>query len=181
MEKDNEIISILSNIVNRFTDYFSDSIENKHIPEESWHYIPYPVGFLNVDLEIIDSCLEDNENLNIIEVGCGIGVNAFFMKRYFNNSYVKGIDIDPKTLEIGKKLFGDHVEYLEKDAFEEDYSQFDIVFFYMPFSTEEDQLKFEEKVFEEISPGTVVFSGMFEHKIKKDNIIFVTPEIYVKK
>lgn len=175
-----ETVTTLKNIINKFTDYFSDTVDNNHIPENLWHYIPYPFGFLLDDLKAIKAFLNYEEKISIIEVGCGIGVNAYFMKKFFKDAYVKGIDIDSKTLEIGSKIFESGVDYQFKDAMDEDYSQFDIIFFYMPFSIDEEQQKFEEKIYNEAKKGAIVFSGMFEHKIEKEDIEFITPEIYKK-
>ena len=49
---------------------------------------------------------EENQFLNVLDVGCGDGTTEFFMQQYFSQWHIEGIDISAESIQMadGKKL-----------------------------------------------------------------------------
>lgn len=67
----------------------------KFFGEESKYFADYKV-------RIVKECLK-NKPLNILEYGCGIGMNLQFLVHYFPQSEIHGCDISAKSIEVASK------------------------------------------------------------------------------
>lgn len=67
----------------------------KFFGEESNYFAEYKV-------RIVKECLK-NKPINILEYGCGIGMNLQFLVNYFPNSNIYGCDISAKSIEVASK------------------------------------------------------------------------------
>lgn len=59
--------------------------------------------------KILDLSKKEEEDLSILEVGCGNGYNTIAIKEMFNKSVVHGIDFSPKMISNAKKLLSETV------------------------------------------------------------------------
>lgn len=51
---------------------------------------------------------------NILEIGCGIGYNAFYMKEVWSDAKIIGFDISPKSIEMANALFSNNqITYMQ--------------------------------------------------------------------
>lgn len=67
----------------------------KFFGEESKYFAEYKI-------RIVKECLKTNP-LNILEYGCGIGMNLQFLAGYFPESKIYGSDISAKSIEVASK------------------------------------------------------------------------------
>ena len=67
----------------------------KFFGEESKYFAEYKV-------RIVKECLNSNP-INILEYGCGIGMNLQFLVNYFPDSNIHGCDISAKSIEVASK------------------------------------------------------------------------------
>lgn len=84
------------------------------------YYAEYKIKILS---QIID-----NNNLKILEYGCGVGRNLPYIKRAFQNSSVFGFDISQKSLEIAKLNNSDVTIIQTQSELEEYKNYFDVIF-----------------------------------------------------
>ena len=60
-------------------------------------------------IKILEISKKEEENLSILEVGCGNGYNAIAIKEMFKKSIVHGIDFSPEMISNAKKLLSEGV------------------------------------------------------------------------
>ena len=54
---------------------------------------------------LIGKIAEFSPILNILEIGCGSGPNLYLLAKEFPNAEIRGIDINPKAVQIGNNWF----------------------------------------------------------------------------
>ena len=54
---------------------------------------------------LISKIAEFSPILNILEIGCGSGPNLYLLAKEFPNAEIRGIDINPKAVQIGNNWF----------------------------------------------------------------------------
>jgi SAM-dependent methyltransferase len=138
------------------------------VPEVSYGYIPLDLGdFFDClfDLEtalIADSDFRDadlaHRRVDFVEVGCGSGRNVFLAGATdrFEFGKVHGFDLSKPLIEYGQRIFGMGKDLFVADCMEFDFSPYDVVYFYRPFSDEEAQLAFEDMLIGNLKPGAYV-------------------------
>lgn len=97
---------------------------------------------------------------SVIEAGCGIGRNIYLLTLTdrFLFSSVRGFDIIEKYIQIGRKYFGLEKKLFVDDCWKVDYSTYDVVIFYRPFSDIVLQTEFEKKVAISMKKGAYLVS-----------------------
>lgn len=120
--------------------------QNYAIRDGSYDYIPYDVPrflslLINLDTLLMEdpAYASDEERyrpVSFLEVGCGPGRNLLIAKdsKLINLRSLTGFDINPDQLAIGTQAFGLKDALLVADAMSFDYSAFDVVFSFRPFS-----------------------------------------------
>jgi SAM-dependent methyltransferase len=91
--------------------------------EESSYFAEYKINVVKKTIDIAD-------NLNILEYGCGIGMNIKFFSKHFPNSKITGCDISEKSLEIAKKRNDPNVNFflINEENISKILGSFDLIF-----------------------------------------------------
>lgn len=143
-------------------------IDQGELPEASYAYIPLDLGeFFDClfDLEtalIADSDFKDadlpHRRVDFVEAGCGSGRNVFLAGATdrFEFGKVHGFDLSKPLIEFGRQVFGKDKELIVADCMEFDYSPYDVIYFYRPFSDEAAQQKYEDFLIGNINPGAYI-------------------------
>lgn len=93
----------------------------KFFGEESKYFAEYKV-------RIVKECLK-NIPVNILEYGCGIGMNLQFLVHYFPHSKIYGCDISAKSIEVASKNNSSVNFFLLEDTeIEKNKDKYDILF-----------------------------------------------------
>jgi SAM-dependent methyltransferase len=172
LKKLQEMIGILTAGFNFFDKKGRD--EQLDVRAGEYPYIPYDLGmFLEVFMELKDILAKDphyrvrdpklaHRKLKFLEVGCGVGRNLFLLKHAESLRYktVHGIEIVPRYVELARQFYHLEENVFQADAMQFDYSSYDIVYFYRPFSEEKLERRFELRVLRHLKPGAYVVSGL---------------------
>jgi SAM-dependent methyltransferase len=124
--------------------------------EENGYFAEYKV-------KIVKNTLE-KEPVNILEYGCGIGLNLRFFKEYFPSSKIYGCDISEKSIGIAAKdnpavnLF--HINDISLNSYRD---FFDVIFISCVFHHIEPSLRMDtiRKINSLLKPGGELY--IFEH------------------
>jgi 2-polyprenyl-3-methyl-5-hydroxy-6-metoxy-1,4-benzoquinol methylase len=119
--------------------------------------------YLGFIYELLTTCFE--ENLSILDVGCGSGHSCITIADIFKNSNVVGIDNNSSCISFANKFnCAENVEYVCEDAIFFDYEkEFDLIFCL--------------ETFEHISPSNhkSFMDNCFEHLKQGGMMFFTTP------
>ncbi|WP_176473826.1 class I SAM-dependent methyltransferase [Actibacterium ureilyticum] len=142
------------------------SIES--VPEESYSYIALDLGdffdalydlegALKADADYRDADLA-HRRYSFLEIGCGSGRNLFLLGATdrFEVGQMRGFDISPELIEHGRKVFGFTDQIGVGDCKSFDYGDFDVVYFYRPFSDMAAEEAFEDYLVRGMKPGAYV-------------------------
>ncbi len=150
--------------------------------EGSFQYIPYEISGLAEIIVELAGLLPDDPDfrhsrqpirpLSFVEIGCGIGrnLNVLRHQELLPISKAVGFDIVPEYIEVARKIFGLGEDVFVEDAMAFDYSGFDLVFFYRPFSDDTLERKFEEYVMDSVKPGAVIIGLNTERMLKSRKV-----------
>lgn len=101
--RDTFIHHIGSATFNENPEIFNSFYVNRKKIDEKWGFNHDLVA--NVNLNLINFIKRDkNEKLNILEIGCGSGMNLLKLKYYYKNASLYGIEKDEKIRCIAEKL-----------------------------------------------------------------------------
>ena len=136
-----------------------------------FHYIPYNLESFYRILEFFKQNYPQFNNF--IDVGCGIGDKLLIAKNLFNYN-VTGIEYSSYTYKIAQEV-GDKYDFnvVNIDAFDFDFSPFNLIYMYSPIRDNELMNKLHDKVLCELNKGIFIDVGKCVcHRldIKKDNV-----------
>lgn len=108
-------------------DKHAESYENKltedlkFFGEESNYFAEYKIKILKEELKFTPS--------NILEYGCGIGMNLKFLKEYFPDTKISGCDISLKSIEVAsKRVENVNFFHINENEVSKNKESFDIIF-----------------------------------------------------
>lgn len=132
---------------------------------------------------------------SFVDAGCGVGHKVFLASR-LGFEKITGIDIEYQYLSAAKKTIKQFCEdgivkhylfkkikFIEQNILETNYSNFDIIYFYVPLSDHDKEIKFEKKIVETAKSGAIII-GIGNHyinDIKKSGLIKHGSYIFEKK
>lgn len=95
---------------------------------------------------------------SVIEIGCGIGRNLNVLKHQELLPVAKavGFDVVPDYIKVAQQLYGFGEEVFVGDCMEQDYSGFDVMFFYRPFSDDDMETAFEKYLLSSAKTGSII-------------------------
>lgn len=129
-----------------------------------WNCIPTDLRAIMRDLHIIYQYLNQKRNIytpSFIDAGCGIGYVPLIAKK-IGFGHTVGIDIEPENIKNAKELmYGPTFKI--GDIFDEDYSKYDVIYYYCPIKVVEIQKKFELKVEREMKKGAILYPHLKKH------------------
>lgn len=91
--------------------------------EESSYFAEYKIN-------VVKNTIGLKDNLNILEYGCGIGMNIKFFSKHFPNSKISGCDISAKSLEVAEKRNDKSVNFflINEENISKFFDTFDLIF-----------------------------------------------------
>ena len=165
----------------------------KYYDKGHWDYVSYSHDNFIQDLKQAYHFLGEAENLKFIDIGCGIGTKVLIASQFFQAS---GIELNQNYFKIARKVnahkkfhkfgryekLGTKNNIINGDAFEHDYSKYDVLYFFRPMNKEQLQIRLEKKIFKEMKVGAVIIpiyhQSEFPDYIQK---VRQTKNLYVKK
>lgn len=143
----------------RETGYYSKEHEEK----KAYHMIPKHNGFFDGLIKSIKKYFPYSvewKDRNFIDVGAGCGFRVLqAMQQGFNAT---GVEFYKKYVLFAKKYL--ELSLIHDDAFNLDYSKYNVVYFYHPIANRNLEVKLEEKISEDLKPGTFILTGMSSSK-----------------
>ena len=130
------------------------------MPKGSYSYIPMAIPKYLSMLSELDMLLSADpayagddtryRPVSFLEVGCGPGRNVVIAQScgLCRFSHVSGFDIDSDAIDIGLRAFGANPDLSVADAMTNDYSTYDVVFSFRPFSNAKKQEQLEARISE---------------------------------
>lgn len=138
------------------------------VPEESYSYIALDLSdffealydletALKADTDYSDADLI-HRRVSFLEIGCGSGRNLYLLGATdrFEIGRMHGFDISQQLIDHGRKVFGFGDQIEVGDCLTYDYSDFDVIYFYRPFSDLAVEEKFEKALVKSMKPGAYV-------------------------
>ena len=138
------------------------------VPEVSYGYIPLDLAeFFEAifDLEkalSTDPDYKDNDirhrRVDFVEAGCGSARNLYLLgvTDRFEFGKLHGFDLSEPLIEHGRNVFGLGDTIFTGDCNTFDFSPYDVIYFYRPFSDSDAQRAFENKLVDQLKPGAYI-------------------------
>jgi len=130
------------------------AIGNTQKPRENeWSYIPFSHG------EFINFLVKYPTPKKYIEIGCGIGTKLWLVKQILQFEDVSGVEINEQYLQVAKNLLEGvtlKCNLILGDAWELDYSEYDMIYSYDPMNGSGGRNKFFEKVQNQMKKGAIL-------------------------
>jgi len=89
-----------------------DSIDTKKLYDKNWTswqdmmiYGPASRWIRSLIFNIIKTFIKKDEITSVLDLGCGEGINTFYIARYFENASIKGIDFSKTGIECAKAVY----------------------------------------------------------------------------
>jgi len=168
-----------------------DSLASPHYAAEegSYAYIPLNLWDFTDSLLELETALKTDEDyastdpefayrpVSFLEVGCGIGRNLFLVKNGSGLllSNLHGIEIGFPYIVQAREIFKLHEEVTQGDALTFDYGDFDVIYYYRPFTDEALQAKFERRLIRQAKPGAYII-GHLNAILDKSKLLRPTTE-----
>jgi len=96
-----------------------------NISELNGNYPPHWYSFIK-----LINTLNINDNFNILDIGCGVGVYSELCDRHLKNVYYTGIDYSEEAILTAKNTWSERYTFINKDINDIDYdfiSKYDLV------------------------------------------------------
>lgn len=162
---ENEEHDIFFNIINRFVGFHSQDAVRETGNNTDCEYpfvamdtrqvfaqMGFASAFLGLDL--------DNPTTpppRLLDVGCGIG-NVLLIAEQFGFE-VYGFEKDEYPYRIAAKLIGEE-RIVQADIWTyEGYGDYEVIYYYRPFSDREQQLRFERLIEDSLKPGGILIAN----------------------
>lgn len=164
---------ILFGVINRFLGYFTRDSQRESINDPGTEYPFVPMDTRQVFDQILLAREElrarqgEDVELSFIDIGCGIGNVLLFAEMM--GFRVAGIEKDIFPCRVAQKLF-DERAVTPTDIWEfEEFSRFDVVYYFRPFHDGNMQRRFEEYIEDRVRPGGVLIANRkMSDKIETD-------------
>ncbi|MEO8209245.1 MAG: class I SAM-dependent methyltransferase [bacterium] len=107
------------NYANEYEKILDDDL--KFFGEENGYFADYKVKIVKETISSIPG--------NILEYGCGVGLNLKYFKKYFHSSKISGCDISQKSISIASKR-NNNIDFfiIDDNTLRERREKFDLVF-----------------------------------------------------
>jgi SAM-dependent methyltransferase len=156
---------IFFNIINRFVGFYSRDAARNTCNDKDCEY-----PFVAMDTRQVFAQLEFAARhlnlepdaapvhpLRLLDVGCGIG-NVLLIAEQFGFD-VYGIEKDEYSFPIAAKLIGEE-RIAQADIWTyEGYGEYEVIYYYRPFSGREQQLRFEKLIEDTMKTGAILIAN----------------------
>lgn len=162
---------ILFGVINRFIGFFTHDSQrqSENDPESEYPFVAMDTRqvFAQVALahQVLTTTREDDQPLpTFLDIGCGIGNVLLFAEQMEFDVY--GLEKDPFPCSIAIKIHGPE-RVVQQDIWEfEDYSRFDVIYYFRPFHDGALERRFERLIEDRLKPGGILIANR-----KMDNSI----------
>lgn len=162
---------IFFNIINRFVGFYTREATKKTLNDPACEY-PFvamdtrqvfeQIRFVKYYLNISDGPIQ-NKKYNFLDVGCGIG-NVLLIAEQLNFD-VYGLEKDRYPAQVASRLIGED-KIFQKDIWTyHDYGEYDVIYYFRPFSDRGPQKKFEKLIEDQMKAGAILIAN---HKNSDD-------------
>lgn len=159
------------------TGYYS----KEHKEKSAYHMIPKHNGFFDSLVRLIRDKFIGSEwdKRKFIDVGAGCGFRVLQAQQY--NFNATGVEFYRRYVKFAKRYLD--INLIQDDAFNIDYSDYQVVYFYHPIADHKLEAKLEEKIHRDIKKGTYVLTGMSASQVwlDKDKYEAIEPNCAWKK
>ncbi|MDG4476693.1 class I SAM-dependent methyltransferase [Thiovibrio frasassiensis] len=162
---DNEENDIFFNIINRFVGFYSrDAVkETRNDPDCEYPFVAMDTRQIFAQFSFVSTFLgldhagQTARQPRILDVGCGIG-NVLLVAEQFGFE-VYGIEKDAYPFRIAARLIGEE-RIAQADIWSyEGYGNYEVVYYYRPFSGRDQQLRFEKLIEESMQTGAILIAN----------------------
>ena len=172
---ENEDNDIFFNVINRFVGFYSqDAVrETRNDTDCEYPFVAMDTRQVFAQLEFVARYLEldpdspPKHQPRLLDVGCGIG-NVLLIAEQFGFE-VYGIEKDEYPFRVAAKLIGEE-RIAQADIWTyEGYGEYEVIYYYRPFSGREQQLRFEKLIEDSMKPeGILIANHKNSDAIDKD-------------
>ncbi len=160
---ENEENDIFFNIINRFVGFYSqDAIrETRNDTDCEYPFVAMDTRQVFAQMTFVRAILGlDRENATpprLLDVGCGIG-NVLLIAEQFGFE-VYGFEKDEYPFRVAAKLIGeDRIAQADIWSYES-YGEYEVIYYYRPFSGREQQLRFERLIEDSMKTGGILIAN----------------------
>lgn len=154
---------ILFGVINRFIGYFTREAVPRTTNDTTTEY-PFVAmdtrqayEQIRIATKYLKAKQRDSQSLSFLDIGCGIG-NILLLAELMECT-VCGIEKDEASYSIAKNLVGEESVTREDIWQFERWADFDIVYYFRPFSEKNKQLKFEKLVEDKMQVGAILIGN----------------------
>lgn len=104
---------------------YNDLMQKQHALLGDISY--YSEHKVKITKDIVNKYFKNNNFLNILEYGCGIGRNLPYLSKYFPESKIFAYDISTESLKIAK-IQNQNVQFIFQEDIEKYKNKFDLIF-----------------------------------------------------
>lgn len=168
-------MSILEQIVRRLEDFVlvDKGLDNvgripfKHNGKTE-HGFPYIRSACGPFEAALLSCAQligrPKETLRFLEVGCGLGTKCGIAR--LHGLQVWGVDLKSEYVELADRIFPD-CEFTQANAYDVDYSQYDLVYYHRPVSEDSMIFQLENRILSQLPNRGVLFVTDLSHRLQQ--------------
>ena len=157
-------------VLQRINNYFQRLSEEKHsmlLENVGSEYVSTSIELITKLLNVIKDKEKDFTGKRFLDIGSGIGN----MCGVANNMGLKaeGIELNPVLHDIAKAVYSE-IQFHNIDIRDfNNYSDYDIIFYYCPFVTIELQKELKQKIEDQAKIGAYIAMHSFDFEAIKDN------------
>ncbi|HEX9714199.1 MAG TPA: class I SAM-dependent methyltransferase [Desulfurivibrionaceae bacterium] len=162
---ENEENDIFFNVINRFVGFYSRDAakETRNDTDCEYPFVAMDTRQVFAQMDFVRAFLElDRENPpnpqpRLLDVGCGIG-NVLLVAEQFGFE-VYGIEKDEYPFQVAARLIGEE-RIAQADIWTyEGYGEYEVIYYYRPFSGREQQLRFERLIEDRLKTGGILIAN----------------------
>ena len=162
---ENEEHDIFFNVINRFVGFYSRDAarETRNDTDCEYPFVAMDTRQVFAQMDFVRAFLElDRANPTapqprLLDVGCGIG-NVLLVAEQFGFE-VYGIEKDEYPFQVAARLIGEE-RIAQADIWTyKEYGEYEVIYYYRPFSGREQQLRFERLIEDSLKTGGILIAN----------------------
>ncbi|MEN8140834.1 MAG: class I SAM-dependent methyltransferase [Thermodesulfobacteriota bacterium] len=159
-----EELDVFFGVINRFIGYFTRDSQrlSENDTAREYPFVAMDTRQAYEELKLARDYLREQGDfkpggLSFLDIGCGIG-NVMLLAELLDFS-VHGIEKDQVPFQIAQKLLGEEL-VAQDDIWDfSSYHDFDLIYYFRPFSDGELQRRFEKMVEDRLKPGGILIAN----------------------